>query len=195
MDDQIIEIIRNARAKWVHFLKNTSKPERERWIVKEFLKTLSISFLDEELVSQVEASNIDVIFRELSFQVKELTEPDCRRTSDANEDLRRAQSAKSVSELEGPLEASENITRDAYPAIQSFASDRRYPLTERSKLDLLIYVTDTGAVLNLANQPKALYELGWRSISCLYGPHAYVLVAVEDAPELIRKHLSVSRLK
>jgi putative endonuclease (uncharacterized protein DUF1780) len=187
--EEIIERFRRAREEQVRFFSNAAKPERERWIVHEFLKTLSISFSEDELYSPKESDDVDVVFRDANFQVKELPEPDCRRSSDVLEDLKRAETATHPTELFGPLVAKDLVFEDAYPFIQTYARHHRYPPSSRSKLHLLVYVTHPHAVLNRKNQPSDLSALGWRSISCLFGPHAYVLVAAEDAPPFLSDEL------
>jgi hypothetical protein len=187
-EKEIIEEFRRDRAELVRFFSNAAKPERERWVVNEFLKTLAISFSNHELISQDESNDVDVVFREANFQIKELTEPDCRRSSEVRDDLKRAETATTPTELFGPMFVTNIVYEDAYPAILRFADDRRYPLAARAKLDLLVYVTYHHAVLNRTTQPSELSNLGWRSISCLFGPHAYVLVTTNDAPAFLCNH-------
>lgn len=189
MDDgEFIEEFQRHYAELARFFSNAAKPERERWVVNEFLKSLSLSFSEHELVSPNESNDIDVVFREANFQVKELTEPNCRRSSEVRDDLKRAEAATEPTELFGPLVVTDIVFEDAYPSILGFANDRRYPLAARAKLDLLVYVTHHHAVLNRAKQPNELSNLGWRSISCLFGPRAYVLVAADDAPTFLCNH-------
>lgn len=77
---------------------------------------------------------------------------------------------------------------DVYPLILERAADVRYPWRSRGELDLLFYVTRKRAVLKRSAQPAELAHLGWRSISCLFGPHPYVLVVTGDAPSFLRDH-------
>ena len=191
-DREIVESFRRAREEQVRFFSNPAKPERERWVVQEFLKTLSISLSEDELYSPKEADDVDVVFRDANFQVKELPEPDCLRSSEVVEDLKRGETATLPMELFGALVAKDIVFEDAYPSIQAYARDHRYSPASRAKLDLLVYVTHTHAVLNRKTQPADLSTLGWRSISCLFGPHAYVLVATENAPLFLRDHCRVS---
>jgi hypothetical protein len=185
-DREIIESFRRAREEQVRFFSNAAKPERERWVVHEFLKTLAISLSEDELYSPKESDDVDVVFRDANFQVKEIPEPDCRRSSEVREDLKRAETATQPMDLFGPLVAKDIIYEDAFPQIQTYARDHRYSPTSRAKLDLLVYVTHHHSVLNRAAQPADLSTLGWRSISCLFGPHAYVLVAAKNAPLFLR---------
>jgi hypothetical protein len=51
---------------------------------------------------------------------------------------------------------------------------------------LLFYITRRHAFLDRSLQPADLSSLGWRSISCLFGKHSYVLVAASHAPSFLR---------
>ena len=185
-DKEFIEIALRARKEEDRFFSNLAKPERERWVVEEFLKQLAIFVSDGDLLSQPQSDSIDVVFRDANFQVKELTERNCRRSSEVREAFKRAQQATQPTELHGTLVAHDIELVDAYTFIRQFAMDPRYPEGSRSKLDLLIYVTRTHAGLDRCAQPTDLATLGWRSISCLYGEHSYVLVAANDAPAFLK---------
>jgi len=187
-DEEILEKVRRDREEWVRFLSEPNKQERERWIVREFLEKLSISASENDLVSLDQDNPVDVIFRDASFQVKEITEAGCRRHSEAKEDLQRAKNATQLSHLIPPMIAKDISWDDVYPLIHQFASSAKYPSSSRGKLDLLFYVTRKHTILNRAAQPPELAHLGWRSISCLFGPHPYVLVATGDAPSFLRSH-------
>src|SRR6266404_4352326 len=178
-EEEILEEVRRACEEEVRFFSESGKKGRERWIVREFLGRLSIPTSEDDLISLEQDNDIDVMFRDASFQVqvKEITEDDCRRHSEAKEALRRAKYATQLGHLTRPMVAQDNIWDDLYPLIQRHASAVRYPVNCRGKLDLLFYVTRTSAVLNRSAQPPELANLGWRSISCLYGPHPHVLVA------------------
>jgi hypothetical protein len=185
-DKEFIEMVRRAREEEVRFFSNLAKPERERWVVQQFLKNLSILVLEGDLFSPPQSDSIDVVFHDANFQVKELTEKNCRRSSEVREALERAKKATQPMELYKTLVAQDIELVDAYTFIRQFALNPRYSEASRSKLDLLIYVTRTYAGLDRSAQPTDLATLGWRSISCLYGLHSYVLVAANDAPAFLK---------
>lgn len=187
-DEEIIGKVRRAREEEVRFFSNPGKKERERWIVHEFLEKLSISTSEDDLISPEQNNDIDVIFRDASFQVKEITEADCRRHAEGKEALQRAKNATQLSQLIPPMIAEDILWDDVYPLIHEHASAVRYPRSSRGKLDLLFYVTRKHAFLTRSAQPPELAHLGWRSISCLFGPHPYVLVATCDAPSFLGDH-------
>ena len=53
------------------FLSNANKPERERMIVRAFLRCLGVSFSDDEIQPSTEEP-IDVRFRSARFQIMEI---------------------------------------------------------------------------------------------------------------------------
>ena len=162
-----IERVRRAREEEVRFFSNPNREERERWVVREFLRTLLISLSDDELHSPKQSDDVDVVFRDANFQVKELPEANCRRSSEVRAALERAETATQPMELYEPLVAEEFIWVDAYPFIQQYARDRRYTPASRAMLDLLVYVTRPHAVLDRATQqPSSVILDGDLSLVC-----------------------------
>jgi len=185
-NEELIEAVCRVRKEEKHFFSPTAKPKRERWVVREFLANLSILASEDELVSPPQDDDVDVIFDETHFQVTEITDADCRRSSEVLADLKRAESATRPEELFDIPIARDIVWVDAYPLICDEASSRLYPLKSRSKLDLLFYITRRHAFLDRSRQPNSLSSLGWRSISCLFSKHSYVLVAATHAPSFLR---------
>lgn len=181
-DEEYIEKVRRSWEEEVRFFSN--KPKTERWVVREFLERLAISFTDDELISQKEADDVDVIFRDANFQIKELVPEGCRRDAENKAALKRAETAKVPYDLIGPMEARDIILVDAYDFILKW--DKKYAPASKKNLDLLVYVTRSYAGLNRQRQPPELASCGWRSISCLYGEQPYVLVAADNAPSFLK---------
>ena len=50
------------------FLKNPAKPEREKSVVRAFLKTIGVVFAEPELIAPAEEP-ADVAFRDCRFQI------------------------------------------------------------------------------------------------------------------------------
>jgi hypothetical protein len=90
------------------------------------LKTLSVSFSDDELLSQNKSDDIDVVFRDANFQIKELPEPNCFRSFEVSDDVKRAETATNPIELFRPLVATDIVYEDAFPSIQRYTNDARY---------------------------------------------------------------------
>src|SRR5215213_3998154 len=125
-DEEIIEHFRQARQEQARFFANAAKPERERWVVAEFLKTLLVPFSDDELLSPKESDDIDVVFRDANFQIKELPEPNCRRSFEVRDELKLAETATNPMELFRPLVATDIVYEDAFPSILRYAKNARY---------------------------------------------------------------------
>jgi len=187
-DKEFIERVRLAREDEVRFFSNAAKPARERWIVREFLQRLDMSISEGDLQSLPEDDDVDVFVEclDAAFQVKELPEANCLRSSEVKAALKRAETALQPMDLYEPLVAMDKIWVDAYPLILECATAAKYPAPSRAKLDLLIYVTRTDAILSPLKKPPALLKCGWRSISCLFGSKSLVLVATTEAPEFLR---------
>ena len=192
-DKELIEIERRRRKEQVRFFSNAGKPERELWVVREFLLNLSVPALEDELISASQYNDVDVIFRDANFQLKEIADPDCRRSSEIRADLVRAEAAIQPNELFEIPSARDIEWVDTYPLILKHAANVRYLQARRRNLDLLFYVTHRYAFLDQSKQPDELSSLGWRSISCLHGPAAYVLVAASDAPSFLKVSLPDQR--
>ncbi|MEA2205535.1 MAG: hypothetical protein QOE77_2311 [Blastocatellia bacterium] len=187
-DKEFIEIECRRREEQARFFSNAGKPERERWVVREFLRNLSISASDDELISVNQYDDVDVRFLEANFQLKEIPDTYSFRSWEVRADLDRAKTAVQPKELFDIPDARDIVCVDAYPLILKSASDVRYPPSRRRKLDLLFYITHKYAFLDQSVQPD-FSSLGWRSISCLHGPAAYILVSASDAPSFLKVSL------
>ena len=69
-EQEVIDSVRRAREEEVRFFSCAAKPERERWVVHEFLMRLGLKFFDRELNSEVEISPVDVTFGQPVFRLK-----------------------------------------------------------------------------------------------------------------------------
>lgn len=81
-DEDVIEAERRTRREHARFFSNSAKPERERWVVREFLANLSISVSEDGLTSPSQNDDVDVIFRDAKFQVKEILDDPCLRATE-----------------------------------------------------------------------------------------------------------------
>lgn len=192
---QFIEEICRARREERRFFSNDGKPERERWVVAQFLRNLSLSFREDELISLEQNNDADVLFRDASFQVKEITDPICKRDREVKEDLKRAENASRLEEVFEPSIGGDIVHVDAYPLVLAKASDVKYSRLTRQRLDLLCYITRLHSYLNPSLiRPEDVAALGWRSISCVIGRHGFVLTAVSEAPFFLRRHSLAAHL-
>lgn len=103
MDDQeILQAFKEAAADDLRFYSNLGKPERERWVVSELLRQLSIPFAESELLSPEQQSKVDVLFRSANFQVKEIVDPGIQRGRVAKEAFNGLKEAKTLEEIRLP---------------------------------------------------------------------------------------------
>ena len=89
-DEEYIESVKRSWKEEVRFFSTNTEPER--WVVREFLQHLSISFTDDELISQKEADDVDVRFRDANFQIKELYPEHYHRDAENMAALKRSPS-------------------------------------------------------------------------------------------------------
>lgn len=161
--------------------------------MREFLGRLSIAFAVDELHSHEQKSKVDVEFRGARFQVKEITEPNCRRNAEIEASYYRHMNAKTLKDTVAPVFGYDipsilngyDLVREG---AQELSSDARY-LQSKADLDLLFYVTRSWVSVVQQQEVKAdeLSSLGWRSISCLMGDRALVIFARADAPAFLRR--------
>jgi len=133
-DKEFIERVRLAREDEVRFFSNAAKPARERWIVREFLQRLDMSISEGDLQSLPEDDDVDVFVEclDAAFQVKELPEANCLRSSEVKAALKRAETALQPMDLYEPLVAMDKIWVDAYPLILECATAAKYPAPSRA---------------------------------------------------------------
>lgn len=188
-DQDYLEAIRRARKEAVSFFSNKSKPERERWVVTEFLSNLGISITDAEVCSSpVEPP--DVTYNDARFEIKEILDPGRRRHTEYKDALRRAEVATSAEDL---LE--EYAPRDIRYSevcklvVDRLCSEQKYAPAVRHGLDLLFYVNLNdvhGYVSDELPPVDDIASFGWRSVSFVAGPLSVVLQACDIAPAFLR---------
>ncbi|WP_177342868.1 DUF1780 domain-containing protein [Pseudomonas sp. EGD-AK9] len=191
-DEEFIAATIEAREESVSFFSAARKPERERWVVEEFLGNLGIEVPAGSVFSPSEEPP-DVVFLDARFEVKEIMDPDKRRHAEYKESLRRAKEAKTVEELFETYTPRDitytelcKLVQETIPKIRPYA-----PATQR-ELDLLFYVNLDeihGYVSNEITESSLFQEYGWRSISFISGPLAVVLFACERAPSFLLSNL------
>ncbi|MES2937680.1 MAG: DUF1780 domain-containing protein [Pseudomonadota bacterium] len=190
------EILAEMKREWAEratFYSNAGKEDRERWVARAFLQTIGLVFEESDLITQPQHSKIDIQFANAKFQIKEIPDPDLRRTHEILAITRRVMAASTLAETVGP-----GFVYDTPPVVDGLALviDRATKLSlerqyreEKRELDLLFYITRTRASLvqQSSAAEQALASLGWRSISALMGQRAVVLFAAPDAPVFLRE--------
>lgn len=189
-----IEKLQTNAAETRTLLSNKQKPERERMVVRAFLRCIGEPFSGEEIQAGTDEP-IDVVFRLARFQVRE--ELGGRKP---DEEWRRREqtykTAKCLSDLIQPYTPSMPISLQKATQIiaNSFSEKARYygPVG-CSKLDALVYIDLRDRHLwPLEPAPDAevtddLNRQSWRSVSMLFVPYGAILIAHPNAPDFLRK--------
>ncbi len=197
--EYIAELRRHASATRELF-SNPKKPERERMVVRAFLRCVGVQFSDDEIKA---SSNepVDVVFRAARFQIMEIL-GGRKRGLAWREREARYKNAKQASDVLEPWTSSEpmsfgEVSQMIAEGLAKKAS--HYGVNNCSKLDALVNVDLSGRHLwplesNLeAEVTDSLNQQGWRSVSKLLLPYGLVLIAKPDAPDFLKDNAGVIR--
>lgn len=189
MDRKLIDEHKQRLKESLKFFSNDMKPERERWVCREFLENLGIKVLDRELVSSKEDPP-DVLFRSARFEVKELMDEDRPRMAEYKKSLAKAETATDAEELlehYEPKTMSASDVRDlVLPQVQEL--EKKYPRAVRESLDLIFYVNlldyaTTGSTVDVSQLPKSVTE--WRSVSFVTNNCSCVIWVANKVPDFL----------
>ena len=169
------------------FFSNAEKLEREKWVVRRLLQALRVNFKEEEMTEAPEP--VDVAFRDVGFQVKELLDERRRRTDEFKKKLETAKSAKDYSELlehYTPTDVSFSETAQrCYLYAETLLSQSKYGPRECKNIDLLCYFNWLEHhVVPPVEVPNK--EIGFRSLSIVSNRYCAVAYASPNAPALLR---------
>ena len=193
-DQEYLEAQRKARAESVEFFRSENKRERERWVAREYLMNLGLSFVDDELASSPQDPP-DVLFRGANFEIKEILSRGRRRHHEYKEGLKKALDANTPADLVEhftPRDISfAGVCALVLEEAETLAKDK-YPPAVRKTLDLLFYV-NLNDVFGLVEAPfpdlKPFKALGYRSVAFVMGYRSSTLVATNDAPIFVKSAL------
>jgi hypothetical protein len=188
-DRKILDVLQEGYRRDIDFYSNAQKDVRERWIVSQFLLDIGVEYTSDELQSLEIDNDVDVIFRDASFQTKEITDPNLLRDRDLKSVYRSIKAANEIDDVNWI-----NEPRDL-PAVTSIfelliadatSLSKRY--ASKQKLDLLFYVTRSMASILLEEEISTdiFSELGWRSVSCLNSKQSVVLYASSVSAEFLK---------
>lgn len=172
------------------FFSNAEKLDREKWVVRHLLQALRVNFREEEMTEAPEP--VDVAFRDVGFQVKELLDEVRRRTDEFKKKLETAKSAQDYSELlehYTPTDISfSEITQRCYLYAETLLSKSKYGPRECKNIDLLCYFNwlDHHVVPPIEVPNK---EIGFRSLSIVSNRYCAVAYASLNAPALLRDNV------
>ena len=190
--EYIAELQRHA-AQTRTLYSNAQKPERERMVVRAFLRCIGEQFADDEIRASKDEP-VDVAFRTVRFQVRYIL---CGRKPgrDWRERECRYKNAKGVSDVLEPWTSSEPMSfGEVSQLINEGLAEKasRYGVKNCAKLDALVYVDPRGRhlwPLEPTLNDEVAHDLGrqgWRSVSMLFVPYGAVLVSQPVAPDFLR---------
>lgn len=179
---------REDRAKTRLLLAHSMKPERDRLVVRAFLRALGMAFADAEVVAPVEAP-IDVRFRQAHFHLRELGAPP--RGQPWQEPDTRGPQARAWGDGGDPRgPALGRALAGVVPHVTAVLAEHAAWYGARCVgLDALVAVDERQRVLappSQALEGGALARQGWRSVSVLWPPYGLVLYAASGAPAFLR---------
>lgn len=165
--DKLIAHWRDALA----FFSNAQKLERERMVVRAFLRSIGERFSEDEIVAG-EAEPVDISFRSARFQIKEALGAR-KRTDEFRARLRRAQNAVRIKDVGEPWASSvqmpfEETLQLITSSLESYAC--RLGPHQCSELDALVYVNKaegtSGPWRSLPNRYRRSDLIGKIGVRC-----------------------------
>ncbi len=196
-DDEIIcELIRHKEAT-IAWFGQTGKQERERFILRGFLRCLELNF-DVREIKSVNADFPDVEFRGAEFEIKEMLDPDRRRHDEYKEALEKLKKTKNISSQIQPYHPVFVTFHEVGQRIEPVLNDlcHKYPESQRASTNLLIYFNLQDVMLDKKTWgPTTLDSKRWRSVSVVGSSWCSVLGSSMEAPQFIAENVSRFREK
>jgi hypothetical protein len=192
-DNAFLAKLREHADRARRLFSNPRKPERERVVVRAFLRCVGETFEDSEIVASSEEP-IDVRFRTADFQIMEIV-GDRKRGFDWRRRQDRYRDAQHVADVMEPYTPSQPMSFDdaaQLVADRLSAKAARYGAAACARLDALVYIDLHNQhlwPLEPAGNGRAaamLQTQGWRSASMLFVPYGVVLLAAPTAPAIVR---------
>ena len=187
--DNLVELRKHASDTRA-FLSNKNKPERERSISRAFLRTIGVSFKDDELVAPTEEP-ADVAFRSARFQIREMLEFNRRRGDEWRNAEKKYLEVHSLDELMEPYSPPTPVgIRTLVPKIVEALSNKSNKYGSGcNDIDALVYINFKNQFLTpiAEDLPKLnnLHSQGWRSVSLFFPPYGVILFATSTAPSVL----------
>jgi Putative endonuclease, protein of unknown function (DUF1780) len=188
-DEDYLKKLQNHAGETRTFFSNNMKVERERSVVRAFLRSIGVSFEDNELVAP-STEPVDVAFRTARFQNRDLLRH--KPGYDWKQKYNNVSCVKQLLEPYSPPKpfSLTNLVLDVSDALSKKAEKypKKYPNGCRD-IDALVYVSLKNEYLRIDSQLLNITTLkcqGWRSVSILFPPYGIVLTAEEDAPDFLK---------
>lgn len=191
-DTEYLENLRKHAIEMRTFLGNKEKHERERSVCRAFLRTIGVAFEEPELKAPAltgEPSDVD--FRAARFQIRELFEPNRKRSDEWKEKEKKYSESNSLNELLEPYFPPTPIELQILvpEIIQALTKKAQKYGAGCSAIDALVYVSLKDQYLaahsDMLNLDK-LRSQGWRSVGLLFPPYGVILFAEPMAPDFLR---------
>ena len=192
--DPYLDQLERHAAETRNLFSNAGRQERERKVVRAFLRSAGVAFTEQEIQPGT-GEPVDIAFRTARFQIMDIV-GDRQRGRAWKERQQRYAEAKSITDVMEPWTSSEPIPFPEATHMIAGSLDRkarRYGPDNCSALDVLVYVDLRGRHLWPVDAPlddqaaAMLHEQGWRSVSMLFLPYAAVLAARPEAPEFLKE--------
>jgi len=162
-----------------NFLSNANKSQRERMVVRAFLRCVGMPFSDDAIrAASKEEEPVDVFFNEARFQIRDIVGNRLRgrEWADRQQHWKKAVQLSEVLEHYTPPEPMpfHDLATNIAQALAKKAL--KYGAQQCASLDALVYVDLMANYLTISNEtlyPEATDELDrqeWRSVSFLFIP-------------------------
>ena len=191
-DDILAALLDNARDT-VDLLANTRRVDRERSTCAAFLRCAGVAFLPDQLVRSA-TKPPDVLFENACFEVALYLPPGRRMHDEWRERVRQYQKARTLEELIEPYSPPPTITQQqlvelVIPIATQKATHYASRRIDCGNIDLLVYIDDALVLDPASPQPDVTQLLGqgWRSVSALLPPYAYVLFTNASAAQFLNE--------
>lgn len=190
--DEYLQRLREHIRESITFLSNRQKPERERCIVRAFLRCLGVPFKENDLqIGQAEP--VDVAAREARFQVTEVLAEGRRRHQEYKQRLQKLNEFTTDEDLWEPWEPPSPVS---WQEFAGHVVERLSHKMAHADIDALVYVNLGQTFLDVGSEVPDFSDtaaLGWRSVAAVYLPYAVVMYAADDAPEFLRNAVGLAR--
>ncbi len=191
-DDQFLQEIIADTKESVEFFSNRNKSERERCVVRAFLRCLGLPFEEKDLLCN-EPEPIDVGALGGRFQITEVLAPDRLRHKEYQDRLEKLNKESSV---DGLFDRWQKPQAVSWSHVVRLVLARLSNKTSHADIDALVYVNLPQTILNVKS-PKPNFstigKLGWRSVSVVHLPYSVVMSAADNAPGFIRDAVGYER--
>jgi hypothetical protein len=174
-------------------LSSNMKPERERMVCRAFLRCAGISFTEDQIIVSTDEPP-DIVFNTARFEIRELLDEGRRRGDEWTQEARKVANAKDIEAVSRSIPSPREIKlKDLMPLVTDALRDKctRYG-NECNRLDALVYVNLRETFLSPRSTAMSIKDLnaqGWRSVSMVFIPYAFIITANSTAPDFLRKRV------